>query len=250
MKKLLLFATLFLSFGFFAQNFSGGQEIVKNVKNYSPSKSYYLIFQNDGNLVLYKTRNNTSVWNSRTSDVGNKAIFQTDGNLVIYNRSNKPIYATNTENRGAVLRIQDDGNLVIYNSNNGHVWSSQEDVAQNGTEVSAISPNVLKKGFKFTVDEKIYSKNRKFYLIFQLDGNLVIYSNNGGVVWDAKTGERGARAEFQKDGNLVVYNRRGQALFATNTSDGTANSAMMQDDGNLVVYDARNNALWASDGNR
>ena len=157
MKKNLFLAILFLSFGLFAQNFSVGQEIFKNVKNYSPSKSFYLIFQNDGNLVLYKTRTNTSVWDSKTSNIGSKAIFQPDGNLVVYNRSTTPVYSTNTGNRGALMRVQDDGNLVIYNSNNSHVWSSMEDVAQHGTEVSAINPSVLKKGYRFTVDEKIYS---------------------------------------------------------------------------------------------
>lgn len=248
MKKYLFLTAILVAITSFAQNFAGGQEIFKNVKTYSPSQEYYLIFQQDGNLVMYKARNNSSFWSSKTSNLGSRAIFQDDGNLVVYNRSNTPVFSTNTGNRGAMMRVQDDGNLVIYSRNSNPIWSSVADTAQNGGESPHFSQSGMRKGFKFSIGEKLYSNNREFYLSFQPDGNLVIYDRNRNVVWDAKTGNRGARAEFQNDGNLVVYNRRGQALFASNTGNRNANSLLMQDDGNLVIYDSRNNPLWSSDG--
>lgn len=246
MKKILFLAMLVIAISITAQNVYRGQEFVKGARYQSPNKNFYLIFQDDGNLVLYSKRTNTSVWDSKTSDKGVKAYFQDDGNLVVYNAYNKPVYSTNTSNRGETIRIQDDGNLVIYGSNNRDVWSSIADRAQHGG-VSSQNNTVFQRSYRFAAGEKLYSGNRDYYLIFQSDGNLVVYDRNNQVLWDAKTSNRGSRAEFQNDGNLVVYNRKGQPLFATNTSDKNARTLVMQNDGNLVVYDAGNNALWGSD---
>lgn len=46
-------------------------------------------------------------------------------------------------------------------------------------------------------------------LIFQTDGNLVLYDDLGRVRWASGTDHRGQEAIFQTDGNLVVYVRRG-----------------------------------------
>ena len=46
-------------------------------------------------------------------------------------------------------------------------------------------------------------------LIFQTDGNLVLYDDLGRARWASGTDRRGQEAIFQKDGNLVVYVRRG-----------------------------------------
>ncbi|MGC4130210.1 MAG: hypothetical protein QM564_11790 [Bergeyella sp.] len=103
---------------------SKGKTFAKNVKFYSASKSYYLVFQTDGNLVLYNS-SSSPVWSSNTAGKGSKAIFQNDGNLVVYNRSNAAVFASKTKNSGSKLTVQDDGNLVIYNSSNAAVWSAK-----------------------------------------------------------------------------------------------------------------------------
>jgi hypothetical protein len=42
-------------------------------------------------------------------------IMQGDGNLVLYAESNTPVWATRTQDSGAVrASLQDDGNLVLY----------------------------------------------------------------------------------------------------------------------------------------
>jgi len=53
-------------------------------------------------------------------------------------------------------------------------------------------------------------------LIFQTDGNLVLYDDLGRARWASGTHRRGQEAIFQKDGNLVVYVRRGDP-FASRT---------------------------------
>lgn len=78
---------------------------------------YTLYFQGDGNLVLYRTNDNTLVWTSGTGGTNaNLAVMQGDGNFVLY-RDSTPIWATRTQGGvyGVYLQMQDDGRAVIYN---------------------------------------------------------------------------------------------------------------------------------------
>jgi len=248
MKKHLLLAAIFISAGLFAQNFYLGQLILKNARYFSPNKNFYLTFQNDGNLVIYNKRNNAAIWDSKTTNSGQKALMQYDGNLVIYNANNIAVFSTNTKNRGNILMMQDDGNLVIYNKSKSPVWSSIENKIQNsGFRPVVPVINFVRSGYQFLINEKLYSTNREFYLTFQPDGNLVVYNKRNMVIWDSKTANRGGKALFQSDGNLVIYDRRGQSIFSTNSSNKNGKSLMMQNDGNLVIYTPSNYAIWASD---
>lgn len=54
----------------------------------------------------------------------------------------------------------------------------------------------------------------KSRLIFQTDGNLVLYDEVGSPRWASGTHRRGQEAIFQRDGNLVVYVSRGDPFTA------------------------------------
>ncbi|WP_309728186.1 hypothetical protein [Chamaesiphon sp. OTE_75_metabat_556] len=92
----------------------------------SNNQCFSLNAQTDGNLVLYRKSNGQALWHTGTYGKNVKqTIFQNDGNLVIYNTSNGPVWASNTERRGATkLTVQDDGNIVMYNAQNQALWSS------------------------------------------------------------------------------------------------------------------------------
>jgi hypothetical protein len=93
-----------------------------------PPKIPVLIFQPDGNLVLYLIDDKGVItdvrWASNTSNKGGKFLaFQSDGNLVIYTTENNgvlsgPIFATQTGRPNAHpddhVSVQNDGNVVIY----------------------------------------------------------------------------------------------------------------------------------------
>lgn len=252
MKKLITFGLLFLSFSFsFAQNIYKGQTMTQNRKYFSPRANYYLIFQRDGNLVMYNTRSREAVWDSRTTDSGDRAVFQDDGNFVIYDRSNTPIFSMNTQGKGQDLKIQDDGNFVLYMSNSRPIWSSMENKANRGEENNrGFSTNSVKTGYVFIKNHKIHSLNGEYHLVFQEDGNLVVYTRNKTAIWDSKTTGSGVRAEFQSDGNLVIYNRRGQPVYSTKTTYRGGDVLKMQDDGNLVIYNREDSPIWASRDNK
>lgn len=96
---------------------------------YSADSRFYLCYQGDGNLVLYKNLTGTQVpiWASNTygATLG-KAWMQGDGNLVIYNASNTPIWQSGTfGNNNAFLAVQSDGNMTIYkDTTNTPIWST------------------------------------------------------------------------------------------------------------------------------
>jgi REP element-mobilizing transposase RayT len=57
-------------------------------------------------------------------------------------------------------------------------------------------------------------------VVFQSDGNLVWYRNDGHVFWSSNTctsctgGKRAVKLSFQIDGNIVIYRSDGIALWA------------------------------------
>ncbi len=148
MKIFLAAALLFISIQSTAQSkpipdrvgwFKPGTKFAKDTKYYSEDKRYFLQFQSDGNLVVYKvvsTRSANPVWNSRTNGrAASGCVFQQDGNLVLYDYNADPVWnaftdANNRNNagprrfapRGTVfvaqeqpyMVMQNDGNLVIY----------------------------------------------------------------------------------------------------------------------------------------
>lgn len=57
---------------------------------------------------------------------------------------------------------------------------------------------------------------------------------------------RGANLVFQTDGNLVLYGPGKQVLWATNTNRSGISRLAMQTDGNLVIYDNSGQPVWTS----
>nr|AUX13429.1 mannose binding lectin [Microsorum sp. SU-2018] len=92
---------------------------------------YSLRMQTDCNLVLYKN-GNRPLWASNTNQKGTGCylIMQTDGNAALYTSARKALWATGTNGRndGAHhLILQADGNLVMYNGGGAAIWASGTD---------------------------------------------------------------------------------------------------------------------------
>jgi WD40 repeat protein len=103
-------------------------------------------------------------------------------------------------------------------------------------------------------NQAITSKNKKYMLAYQADGNLVIYRKEGMVpIWATDTfGYPAYRTIMQFDGNLVIYSgspkeRGDQAIWASNTWENNANAYLvLEDNGNLVIYNTKNEIVWQS----
>lgn len=116
-----------------------GQELHPGDTLYSPRGNAVLIFQHDGNLVLYRGQGNfynkdsgtyVGVGYWHTGTFGHKeitrAVMQTDGNFVLYDNKGHSHWSAvpGSHKPGSVLVLQDDGNMVLYNGRNA-VWSSE-----------------------------------------------------------------------------------------------------------------------------
>lgn len=90
----------------------------------------------------------------------------------------------------------------------------------------------------------------KARLIFQSDGNLVVYDEHMRPVFASNTVGRGFRLIFQSDGNLVVYNRNGirpvDAVFSTHTAGHPRDILVVQTDGNVVIYTCEGKVAFAT----
>jgi hypothetical protein len=98
---------------------------------------YTLVFQSDGNLVLYENGSTNALWASGTNisngGIGpgsGPCIMQEDGDLVIYGTLPQPIgfgqvFSTGTGGHpGSRLVVQNDGNVVIYTPDGTALWAT------------------------------------------------------------------------------------------------------------------------------
>jgi hypothetical protein len=94
----------------------------------SEDGSVRLLYQADGNLVLYDTTTDpwTPFW--ATGTVGQSTGFvsmQSDGNLVLYDGDSIPLWATGTDgNEGAYLVVCNNGDLLVLRSDGFALWWS------------------------------------------------------------------------------------------------------------------------------
>ncbi|MEV0400473.1 hypothetical protein [Actinoallomurus sp. NPDC050550] len=199
----------------------------------SPNKTYALIQQTDGNLVLYKGKK--ALWSSLTgTHPGAFAAMQTDGNLVVYSKAKKALWDSGTgRHPGAFLAVQNDSNLVIYSKAKKALWTR------------SITIERLQPGYSLKAGQAVKSPNGRYTLLMQTDGNLVLYQGKK-ALWSTITGRHpGAYTLMQTDGNLVVYGTDRKPLWYSNTAGHPGAFLEVQNDGNLVIYGTNNKPLWS-----
>jgi len=191
----------------------------------SPDGRYELAAQSDGNSVVYRVHDGKALWNTYTGrHPGAYLDFQANGNLVVYSHAHRVLWQSNTAgNAHSYLAMQNDGNLVIYSQSTKAKWSWKTGIAQL-TRGEVLAPGHAKA-----------SHNRKYHLNMQGDGNLVLVAGKK-VLWNSGTGGHpGASFSFQRNGNLVVHSVKGTVLWQSGTH-GLMSRLLVQDDGNLVLY--------------
>lgn len=95
-------------------------------------------------------------------------------------------------------------------------------------------------------DVVLVSGNKMYSLVFQFDGNFVLYKYRTIPLWHSNTYNKGAAGfRFQKDGNLVVYGGNG-ALWSANSHNNGGEALFLQNDGNLVLHAPGGKVVWAT----
>lgn len=92
------------------------------------------------------------------------------------------------------------------------------------------------------------SADRRFALVLQFDGNLVLAGPQDQPLWAA--GTSGHTDVFdvimQGDGNLVMYNGENSAFWSSKTNGQAGAHLLVQNDGNVVIYNSAGKAIWAT----
>ena len=184
-----------------------------------------LVFQADGNLVLYNNQNR-ALWASNTSGrnctSGCLASFQEAGNLVLY-QNGQPYWASSAyaATKASLLIKDSPPYLEIRQANKELVWTTNPELVFGRLEYMVTAPNV-----RNSADVQI---------AFQTDGNLVVYDNAWNPLWASNTGGRdcnyqNCRAQFQEDGNLVLYENFGGNWYPYWASGAGANAFIVRND--------------------
>ena len=122
-------------------------------------------------------------------------------------------------------------------------------IPQNIPNIYEISSDAA--NFLFTEDI-IYSKNHKFRLVMQPDGNLVEFDENNNQIWESSTSNQGTPHQnylvMQGDGNLVMHDNHANYIWNTNVYFfGTRPFTLsIEDNGNIVIRDSKRLITWQS----
>ncbi|MCB1706152.1 MAG: hypothetical protein KDI17_14910 [Halioglobus sp.] len=262
---------------------------------YSESGNHYLVFQDDGNLVVY-SQDGTYIWGlDKVSNQLARAQFIDfiDGNLNVRDQNANLLWQAvpGQPSGAATLRLKSDGTLQMYTcrsqgnaggvswSSNGNTSDAVENCAGNGNlaEVSAhvtqpsnaATPTPVAPGSPESIwgksdaiisrgSPKYYSESGNHYLVFQQDGNLVVYTKDGSYVWGLdKLSDQLSRAQFVDviDGNLNVRDQNANILWqaAPGQPSGPA-TLRLKSDGTLQMVACRSQGnaggvSWSSNGN-
>lgn len=231
------------------QYLAGGSELR------SPNGRYTLAYQHDGNLVLYKNypfHDRKWLWDSARFSAAGRCVMQGDGNLVVYDAAGGYVWDTSTNGQpGAYLEVQDDGNVVVYRSDRHALWATNTVQPPGPASGPTATGSVMWPGQVLHPENELRTPDGKFALVFQRDGNLVLYRNypdaTRKALWASAT--NGRRAEvciLQADGNLVIYGPDGEYVWDSNTS-APGGRLELHGGGDLAIHAASGEVVWATD---
>ncbi len=164
--------------------------------------------------------------------------------------------------------------LVKFNTNGDYSWIINMDDNSEDNDYEAVRaqygriwrPDRGEGFYRISVGDSLYnpqfllpgqslsSPNGDYNLIYQKDGNAVIYKRDKPdgerAIWTSNTSGRSAgKLVMQGDGNVVIYDAEGAIAWAhnryTDSGDEYPCQLVMQDDGRLVSYIA-NVPNWSS----
>lgn len=109
--------------------------------------------------------------------------------------------------------------------------------------------NALSSGDILSSGESLYSANKQYRFVMGRDGILVVYNSNQDPFWFVPTMQARAYFQFELDGNLVIYSEQNQILWESKTANSGANYLVMHSNGNLVLY-ADEKSIWDSSSDK
>ncbi len=215
---------------------------------YSANGKYKFLIQPDGNIVIYNLENRSAGWNTGTNGTTYyrpRVVIKDNGRFSIQNQDggNEKVIADINNGNGAYLGISNTGDLVLRDKQNHVVlWISRSvPLDKNNrlvyTNYFANSAFYFDYKTSYKTGSAIYSPNLLYKLIFQPDGNLVLYETlSGNPKWASGTNNKGGTAlSIQEDGNVVIYNDAKQAIWAAGTFDWKTKVNLVVDNTGIIL---------------
>ncbi|MFG2631474.1 hypothetical protein [Streptomyces sp. NPDC048473] len=130
----------------------------------------------------------------------------------------------------------------------GTAKSPTKAAARAATPVKAATPKwatrVVRATTVISPGESVASNRMR--ITMGTNGNLVISDENGVVRWSSHTEGSGYKAVFQDDGCLVVYAQDGRTAWSSGTAGNPGAQLVIQDDGNVTIQSASGAVLWSA----
>ncbi len=202
--------------------------------------------QTDGNFVL--RRGDGSVrWQSGTSVPGSTLTLGVDGMVVITAPGGSRVWSSGRLGFGTErLVLGTDGVLKVWTgfwtatrrlTTSTAIWSS------SGIPTS----DRLQRGQVLAPGASLVSKDRRFTVTMQTDGNLVLRQGTT-VRWQSGTRDpsRRAYARLGTDGNLIVVGDGDRLLFSAGVAGRGGVLAVVQSDGVFRVASSAGGTIWGS----
>ncbi|MBL8912345.1 MAG: DUF1588 domain-containing protein [Archangium sp.] len=121
--------------------------------------------------------------------------------------------------------------------------------ATGGGGGTATRTVLLASGQQLQPDASVMSADGTHRLVYQLDGNLVLYRTTGGAAWNSGTpGTSPGFVAMQADGNLVVYDSAGAPQFHTMTHGNPGAQLYFEVGGRLLIISPNGTILWTGGG--
>lgn len=193
-----------------------GQSLQRGQNLISPNLHFKLTHQFDGNFNLYRKGTDTALWSTDTEGKDTRIFkMKEDGNLVLCTATDELWSSETCHKGGIIVRIQDDGNFVVYTDEGKDVWGSK-------SYVGVIYRSDMSIGEMSKPGTSLVSKNKHNKAMFTDDEKLVV-SNSGIYVWQAiSCGKGGQYLVFQNDGNLVIYDYSSTEIWSPNIQNSGA----------------------------
>lgn len=120
--------------------------------------------------------------------------------------------------------------------------------ASGGGGVDAAIPTcgIIPPGKTLVIDDEVKSCSGKYFVIFQGDGNFVLYGKGAGsALWATETYEKGAdHVVMRESGEFVVLTGSDKPVFTTNTAAFPGSYFEVQDDGHVRVRSPDGVVRW------
>ncbi|SEU12117.1 putidacin L1 family lectin-like bacteriocin [Pseudomonas graminis] len=213
----------------------------------SPNGRYKLVLQSDSNLALWDTQSTAgnAIWAGNldqpysmnlTHEKIKTTRFYVSNSGYLEDSLRQRMWMMNTNNASdnglwdrSHLVVQDDANIVILDIRAVYSSNRSAKLLPNTGDVTIFPPGMsLEVGRQYPAGD--------FFIVFQADGNLVVYTKSGGVVWHTETyGKDAKTAVMQTDGNFVIYSSTGMPLWNSQTGNVPGAYAQLQNNGAFVI---------------